>query len=159
MKAFIKPFEAPQRSVEIKVSANYLSSSKIGMGMVNRPINDFVLKELLFWFDIGLSSEKIFSVTSYCVCFLNIVFNILIRYPSNNTDRLPNSDVRLTMDFWSARLVFKPLNFQCAVIFPILAFAKRFFRNYQHFIGAPSYYLNSWTFGSSSKCGQLKSFL
>ena len=90
-KAFIKPFEALQRSVEIKVSANFLSSSEIGMGMVNRPINDLVVKELLFWFDVGLSSEKIFSVTSYCFCFLNIVFNILIRYPSNNTDRLPNS--------------------------------------------------------------------
>ena len=32
---FIKPFEAPQRSVKIKISLNFLSSSGIGMGRFN----------------------------------------------------------------------------------------------------------------------------
>ena len=31
---FIKPFEAPQRSVKIKISLNFLSSSGIGMERV-----------------------------------------------------------------------------------------------------------------------------
>ena len=34
MKAFIKPFEAPQRSVKIKNCVNFLSSSGIGTGRV-----------------------------------------------------------------------------------------------------------------------------
>ena len=34
-KAFIKPFEAPQRSVKIKISLNFSSSSGIGTGKVN----------------------------------------------------------------------------------------------------------------------------
>ena len=33
--AFIKPFEAPQRSVKIKIPLNFLSSSGIGMGKFN----------------------------------------------------------------------------------------------------------------------------
>ena len=35
MKAFIKPFETPQRSVKIKNLANFLCSFGIGMGRVN----------------------------------------------------------------------------------------------------------------------------
>ena len=34
-KEFIKPFEIPQRSVKIKISLNFFSSSKIGTGRVN----------------------------------------------------------------------------------------------------------------------------
>ena len=34
LKAFIKPFEAPQRSVKIKASLNFFSSSGIGKGRV-----------------------------------------------------------------------------------------------------------------------------
>ena len=34
-KAFIKPFEAPQRSVKIKIEVNYFPSSEIGAGRVN----------------------------------------------------------------------------------------------------------------------------
>ena len=34
-KAFIKPFEAPQRRVKIKIYDNFLSSSGIGTGRVN----------------------------------------------------------------------------------------------------------------------------
>ena len=34
-KAFIKPFEAPQRSVKIKIQLNFFSSSRIGTGRVN----------------------------------------------------------------------------------------------------------------------------
>ena len=35
LKAFIKPFEAPQRSMKIKYSVDFLSSSGIGPGRVN----------------------------------------------------------------------------------------------------------------------------
>ena len=35
MKAFIKPFGAPQRSVKIKVEVNFFSSSRIRPGRVN----------------------------------------------------------------------------------------------------------------------------
>ena len=31
-KAFIKPFEAPQKSMKIKISLNFFSSSRIGAG-------------------------------------------------------------------------------------------------------------------------------
>ena len=34
-KAFMKPFEAPQRSEKIKIYLNFLSSSGIGTGRVN----------------------------------------------------------------------------------------------------------------------------
>ena len=34
-KAFIKPFEAPQRSVKIKIQVKFVSSSGIGTGKVN----------------------------------------------------------------------------------------------------------------------------
>ena len=37
-KAFIKPFEAPQRSVKIKIYLNFLSSSGIGTGRVKMMI-------------------------------------------------------------------------------------------------------------------------
>ena len=33
-KAFTKPFEVPQRNVEIKIQVNFLSSSETGMGRV-----------------------------------------------------------------------------------------------------------------------------
>ena len=34
LKVFIKPFEAPQRSVKIKIELNFFSSSGIGTGRV-----------------------------------------------------------------------------------------------------------------------------
>ena len=34
LKVFIKPFEAPQRSVKIKIYVNFFSSSRIGAGRV-----------------------------------------------------------------------------------------------------------------------------
>ena len=34
-KPFIKPFEAPRRSVKIKIKVKFLSSSGIGVGRVN----------------------------------------------------------------------------------------------------------------------------
>ena len=37
-KVFIKPFEAPQRSVKIKVLVNFFSSSGIGTGRVKNAI-------------------------------------------------------------------------------------------------------------------------
>ena len=37
-KAFIKPFEALQRSVKIKIYVNFFSSSGIGVGRVNKDI-------------------------------------------------------------------------------------------------------------------------
>ena len=33
-KAFIKPFEAPQRNVKIKIEVNFLSLSGVGTGKV-----------------------------------------------------------------------------------------------------------------------------
>ena len=35
-KAFVKPFEALQRSVEIKIQVNFLALPGIGMGRVNQ---------------------------------------------------------------------------------------------------------------------------
>ena len=36
-KAFTKPFEAPQRSMKIKIERNFFSSSRIGMARINMP--------------------------------------------------------------------------------------------------------------------------
>ena len=36
-KAFIKPFEAPQRSMKIKIQVDFLSLPGIGTGRVNTP--------------------------------------------------------------------------------------------------------------------------
>ena len=43
-KTFIKPFEAPQKSVKIKISVNFFSSFRIRMGRVKKgaeSISDF----------------------------------------------------------------------------------------------------------------------
>ena len=37
LKALIKPFEAPQRSLRIEIQVNFHNSSGIGTGMVNLP--------------------------------------------------------------------------------------------------------------------------
>ena len=47
LKAFVKPFEAPQRRVKIKIEVNFLSFSGIRMGKVNRLLTLKLLKHLL----------------------------------------------------------------------------------------------------------------
>ena len=41
-KAFINSFEAPQRSVKVKISLNFFSLSGTGMGMFKRELHKMV---------------------------------------------------------------------------------------------------------------------
>ena len=50
-KAFIKPFEAPQRNVKIKIYVNFLSSPGIGTGRVNIRLIWFK-NENVYWIPI-----------------------------------------------------------------------------------------------------------
>ena len=43
LEAFIKPFEAPQISVKIKIQVNFLSSSGIGTGRINKLKYNFIV--------------------------------------------------------------------------------------------------------------------
>ena len=46
-KAFIKSFEAPQRSVKIKIKVNFFCSSRIEAGRVNLPVKGVVAKRYI----------------------------------------------------------------------------------------------------------------
>ena len=43
LEVFIKPFEAPQISVKIKIQVNFLSSSGIGTGRINKLKYNFIV--------------------------------------------------------------------------------------------------------------------
>ena len=51
-KAFIRPFEAPQRSTKIKIQLNFFSSSGVGMGRVK----DTMMINIIFRYTFALNS-------------------------------------------------------------------------------------------------------
>ena len=53
-KAFTKPFEAPQRSVKIKILLNFFSSSGIGTGRVNNGERFLISYVLVVTFHVGM---------------------------------------------------------------------------------------------------------
>ena len=61
-KAFIKPFEAPQRSAKIKISVNFFSSSGIGRVRVKKKsTTDKTSKSIFPWGNFPLGGVTIFQ--------------------------------------------------------------------------------------------------
>ena len=78
LKAFIKPFEAPQRSVKIKISVNSFFSSGIGKGGLKQGTTIYFLNgnkiesTILYKNKKKIERETMFvypSVNESCACY------------------------------------------------------------------------------------------
>ena len=76
IKAFLKPFEEPQRSVKIKIELFFFSSSEIGTGRVNKHlygVHEYFLRLLFAWKSVN-NKERIFI---FGVSSLRVRFSLL----------------------------------------------------------------------------------
>ena len=65
-KAFIKPFEAPQSSVKMKISLNFFTLSGIGTLRVNNAASDWPIQH---------NPENILMLTSICAGWCSSVYS------------------------------------------------------------------------------------
>ena len=81
-KAFIKPFEAPQRNVKIKIYVNFLSSPGIGTGRVNIRLIWFK-NENVYWIPIDYyhrsQSIKCQKITLFLISMTKFQSNLTIK--------------------------------------------------------------------------------
>ena len=58
LKTFIKPFEAPQRSMKIKIELNFFTSSGTGTGRVNLSVDNSNLEAFMQAYDFSSFIKK-----------------------------------------------------------------------------------------------------
>ena len=102
-KAFIKPFEAPQRSMKIKIKVNFFSSSGIGTGRVNRSgATRAVTVHISTTFDRAWQADLLHKLKSYGISVRYLILTRLFSVINGLSVSGWEFFTRVSSKFWNS---------------------------------------------------------